>query len=68
MSELYGLFAHLSSCFLIEKDTRSFFNDLLIAPLDRTFTFVQIDNISLLVTDDLQRSHDRDAASRDRLT
>ena len=43
------LFAHGLAHFGRDKGRWRFFDDLLVPPLDRTFAFVQIQNISMLI-------------------
>jgi UDP-3-O-acyl-N-acetylglucosamine deacetylase len=60
MSQLHCFFAHLSSCFWIEKHARRFFNHLLISSLNRTFSFIQINDVTMFVAKDLHEGASKD--------
>src|SRR6476661_2089829 len=47
------LFAHLAAGGLVEQRRRRFLDDLLIAALDRTFAFAEIDYVAVLVAEHL---------------
>jgi hypothetical protein len=54
LSQTHSLFAHFSTGLRIEKSTRSLFDDLLVSPLNRTLTFIQIQNIAMFIAQNLE--------------
>src|SRR5699024_11316551 len=52
-SSCYGSFSHFFPCSFRNKWRWRFFDDLLIASLDRTFSFKEMDDISIAIREKL---------------
>ncbi len=53
LRQCHGLLAHGFAGFFIEQRRRGFFEDFLIAALDRAFALAEIENVAVFVAEDL---------------